>query len=187
MSDDPGENGLIGGREKREIVVVPYDQSWPATFEIHRDRIAAALGTDARRIDHVGSTAVPGLPAKAIIDVDLSVDDIEDEPAYLPALQRAGYCLRVREPGHRMVRTPDLAVHVHICQTGSDWERRHLLFRDRLRADPADRAGYAELKTRLARHEWTDMTAYADAKGPLIAEITDRAERWAAKVGWAPG
>ncbi len=84
-----------------------------------------------------------------------------------------------------MVRTPDLSAHVHICQSGSDWERRHLLFRDRLRADEDDRAAYAGLKIRLARREWPDMNAYADAKGPLIAEITGRAEQWAAAGGWA--
>jgi GrpB-like predicted nucleotidyltransferase (UPF0157 family) len=125
----------------------------------------------ALRIDHIGSTAVPGLVAKPIIDIDVSVPDADDDATYLPPLRDAGYLLRVREPGHRMVRTPALDVHVHICTAGSDWERWHLLFRDRLRADANDRAAYAKLKLRLAEQDWPDMNAYADAKGPLIEEI----------------
>jgi GrpB-like predicted nucleotidyltransferase (UPF0157 family) len=130
---------LVGGQEKREIRVVAYDPAWPAAFERERRRIVDAVGPVARRVDHVGSTAVPGLVAKPIIDIDLSVPDADGEDAYLPALERAGYVLRVRQPGHRMVRTPDLGVQVHICTAGSEWERRHLLFRDWLRRDAADR------------------------------------------------
>lgn len=177
---------LIGGQEKRVIVVAPYDPSWLERFARERDRIGAALGPLARRIDHIGSTSVRGLAAKPIIDIDLSVPDADDEDAYLPRLRDAGYHLRVREPGHRMVRTPELDVQVHICTTGSDWERRHLLFRDWLRHDPADRSRYGELKARLAERDWPDMNAYAAAKGPLIAEITARAESWARAGGWTP-
>jgi GrpB-like predicted nucleotidyltransferase (UPF0157 family) len=119
--------------------------------------------------------------AKPIIDIDVSVPDVDDENAYLPALEMAGYVLRVREPEHRMVRTPALDVHVHVCTAGSDWERRHRLFRDWLRHDEADRNAYAALKVGLAGREWPDMNDYAQAKGPLIAEITARAEAWAAQ------
>lgn len=91
--------------------------------------------------------------------------------------------LRVREPGHRMVRTANLGVHVHCCNTGSDWERRHLLFRDWLRCDQADSAAYGELKIVLAKQDWPDMNAYAEAKSALISEITARAKRWAADYG----
>jgi GrpB-like predicted nucleotidyltransferase (UPF0157 family) len=173
------ETELIGGIEKRAIEIVAHDPAWQARFATERARIADALGATAVRIDHVGSTAVPGLPAKPIVDIQVSVPDVEDEPAYLDALLAAGYLLRVRQPGHRLVRTPALDVHVHICATGSDWERRHLLFRDWLRRTPADRDAYARLKRDLARRDWSDMNAYADAKGPLIAEITERAEAWA--------
>jgi GrpB-like predicted nucleotidyltransferase (UPF0157 family) len=76
-------------------------------------------------------------------------------------------------------------VQVHICSAGSGWERRHLLFRDWLRHDPVDRAAYARLKLDLARRDWPDLNAYADAKGPLIAQITLRAEKWAQESGWA--
>jgi GrpB-like predicted nucleotidyltransferase (UPF0157 family) len=182
----PEETELIGGPEKREIVIVEYDPTWPDRFAAERARIVGALGSSARRVDHIGSTAVPGLAAKPIIDIDLSVRDPDDEPSYLPALERAGYRLRVRQPGHRMVRTAALDVHVHICGEGSEWERRHLLFRDRLRLDPADREAYAALKRALAEREWADMNAYAEAKGALIAEITARAQVWARAVGWHP-
>lgn len=180
----PRDVELIGGIEKREIVVVEPDPAWPARFERERERILAALGAGAVRVDHVGSTAVPGLPAKPIVDIDLSVPDVEDEDAYLPALLAAGYELRVREPGHRLVRTPARDVHVHVCTTGSDWERSHLLFRDRLRHDAADRAAYAALKRELAARDWPSMNDYADAKGGLIGEITARAEAWAIATGW---
>ncbi|SFA91215.1 GrpB domain, predicted nucleotidyltransferase, UPF0157 family [Amycolatopsis marina] len=175
---------LIGGLEKREIRIVEHDPSWPERFELERRRIVAALGELASRVDHVGSTSVPGLAAKPIIDIDVSVPDVRDEAAYLSPLIAAGYRLRVREPGHRLVRTPERDVHVHVCSSGSDWERRHLLFRDWLRRDEHDRTEYERLKWELARRDWTDMNAYASAKGPLIAEITQRAEAWARRTGW---
>jgi GrpB-like predicted nucleotidyltransferase (UPF0157 family) len=103
---------------------------------------------------------------------------------YLPALVAAGYQLRVREPEHRMVRSADRRVHVHCCNAGSDWERRHLLFRDWLRYDEADRVAYGALKSQLAKRHWPDMNAYAAAKSSLIGEITARAERWAADSSW---
>jgi len=173
----------LGGVEKRDIRVVPYDPDWPMRFEQERARIADALGPVARRIDHIGSTSVPGLAAKPIIDIELSVPDVPDEAAYLDQLLATGYRLRVREPGHLMVRTPTLDVHVHICAAGSDWERRHLLFRDWLRTDATDRAAYAALKVELASREWPDMNAYAAAKGALISEITVRAKQWARSTG----
>ena len=184
MSD---EYELIGGIEKREIVIVPYNPAWPARFAVERRRIVDALGAAARRVDHVGSTSVPGLDAKPVIDIDLSVQDPDDEPAYLPVLEQAGYHLRVRQPGHRMVRTAALDVHVHICAEGSEWERRHLLFRDWLRLDEPDRGAYAALKRDLARRDWLDMNAYAESKGTLIGEITARAEAWAKRTDWENG
>jgi GrpB-like predicted nucleotidyltransferase (UPF0157 family) len=177
---------LIGGPERRTIAIVSYDPSWAERFNHERSQILGALGTLARRIDHVGSTAVPGLAAKPIVDIDLSVDDPDDEAAYVPALNRAGYQLRVRERGHRMLRTADLDVHVHVCPAGGEWERRHLLFRDWLRVDAADRERYAAVKRQLACRDWSDMNAYADAKTVVIHEITARAERWARTTSWKP-
>lgn len=165
---------LIGGRERREVVIVDHDPAWAARFEVERRRIEAALGDRALRLDHVGSTSVPGLAAKPIIDIDLSVADPDDMAAYVPALERAGYVLRVREPQHTMLRTPERDVHLHVCALGSDWERRHLLFRDWLREHPDDAARYEAVKRALGG-EWEDMNDYAAAKSGIIADIMTRA------------
>ena len=168
------ETGLIGGAETRAIVVVPYRQEWPATFELHRERIAAALGAVALGIDHIGSTAVPGLAAKPIVDMLLVVPDSADEDAYLPAMERAGYVLRVREPEfeeHRMFRTPERDVHVHVLSAGSPEIERYLRFRDALRGAPFLRARYQALKQALAVEEWQDMNAYAAAKSRMVETI----------------
>jgi GrpB-like predicted nucleotidyltransferase (UPF0157 family) len=168
----------IGGAEKRAIVIVDHDPTWPARYETHRDRIATALGTTAVRIEHVGSTSVPGLAAKPIIDIQVSVADPDDEPSYVPPLEGVGYRLRVREDGHRMLRPTERDVHVHVCGAGSEWERRHLVFRDWLRRNPADRARYEATKRRLAEQDWPTMDHYADAKTAVIAEIMERASRY---------
>jgi len=151
-----------------------------------RRRITEALGAGACRVDQIGSTAVAGLAAKPIIDVQVSVPDVEDESSYLARLEAAGYRLRVREMGHRMLRTPELDVHIHVCDSGSDWERRHLLLRDWLRESAADRQAYTALKIELQGQDWETMDHYAEAKSMLIAEMTIRAERWAATSGWSP-
>lgn len=168
------EQVLVGGIERRPIVVADYDPGWPARYELERERIARALGASALRIEHVGSTAVPGLVAKPIVDVVVEVADPEDD-AVTHALESAGYELRVREPGHRMFRTPARDVHVHVWPESDPEIERHLRFRDRLRADSADRAAYARLKRELATREWEDMNEYAQAKGELIDEIIARA------------
>jgi GrpB-like predicted nucleotidyltransferase (UPF0157 family)/ribosomal protein S18 acetylase RimI-like enzyme len=162
---------LIGGRERREIVIADYDPQWPRRFEAERQRIGSALGDAALRIEHIGSTSVPGLAAKPIVDVLVPVSDVRDESSYGPALEHAGYELRVREPEHRMYRTPKRDVHVHVWNEGDPEVDRHLAFRDRLRASPDDRSEYERLKRSLAQREWSDVNHYADAKGPLIEAI----------------
>jgi GrpB-like predicted nucleotidyltransferase (UPF0157 family) len=184
MADDDFE--LIGGEEHREIQIAPYDPAWPQCFETERQKIKAALGPGAIRIDHVGSTAVPGLSAKPIIDIQVSIENSDDESTYLPQLEKQGYVLRVREKGRRMFRTPKLDVHIHVCRTGSDWERRHLLFRDWLKHDKADREAYQKLKEGLVKRVWETMNHYADAKSDLIQEITRHAETWAQSSKWRP-
>jgi GrpB-like predicted nucleotidyltransferase (UPF0157 family) len=166
---------LIGGRERREIVLVEHDPAWAQRYERERARIEAALGERVLRIDHVGSTSVPGLAAKPIIDIDLSVADPEDEAAFVPDLVAAGYVLRVREPEHRLLRTPELDVHVHVCALGSEWETQHLLFRDWLRTHPDDRKLYEDVKRSLAGRVWEDTNDYADAKTDVITDILSRA------------
>jgi GrpB-like predicted nucleotidyltransferase (UPF0157 family) len=171
---------LIGGREERELVLVDYVPTCATRYELERVRILQALGQVAWRVEHVGSTAVPGLAAKPIVDILVVVDDPDDEDGYLRAMEEAGYVLRIREPGHRMFRTPERDVHVHIWKAGSNDERRQLVFRDWLRQNPDDRALYETVKRRFIGEKFTDMNYYARAKGPVIEDIMRRAEVWAA-------
>ncbi len=169
---------LIGGIEKRAIVMVDYDPRWPAQFVPHARKIQEALGNTALAVEHVGSTSVPGLAAKPIVDMIVVVPNAADEPSYLPALLAAGYVLRVREPDwheHRMVRTPALDAHVHVFPAGCLEVRRQLAFRDRLRRDADDRRLYESTKRRLANQDWADMNAYARAKSDVVEQITARA------------
>lgn len=167
---------LIGGREQRKIVIVEYDPRWPARFESERVRVQQALGASAIRVEHIGSTAVPRLAAKPIIDLLATVEDPDDETASVPALTAVGYELRVREPGHRMFRTPERDVHVHLWGDADPEVTRYLRLRDQLRRCAEDRQAYEQLKRELARREWSDMNHYADAKGPLIEEILARVD-----------
>lgn len=175
MSDEPSPpTGLIGGVEKSEIKIVEYDTDWPQKFETHARVISDALGGSALRIEHIGSTSVPGLAAKPVIDMLVVVADSADESAYLPHLEAAGYLLRVREPDwneHRMLRTPDRDVHIHIYTAGCPEIQRNLLFRNRLRQNDADRRRYEQTKRTLAARDWPDMNAYAEAKTEVIESI----------------
>jgi GrpB-like predicted nucleotidyltransferase (UPF0157 family) len=146
-------------------------------FETHRQRIQDILGPTARGIEHVGSTAVPELAAKPIVDIMVSVDEPEDE-SYVRPIEEAGYVLRVRELNHRMFCTPSGDVHVHIWRASSDDEDRHLVFRDHLRVNRTDREAYEALKRSLAG-PWRDVNYYAEAKGPFIRQIVESAERQA--------
>lgn len=166
---------IIGGTEKRTLVIVDSDPGWPTVFAEHEHRIDNALGAVARSIEHIGSTSVPGLAAKPIIDILVTVNDITAEEQYLGPLLSAGYLLRVREPGHRLVRTPARDVHVHVLEAGDPAGPEYLLFRDHLRRDGADRDLYERTKRELVRTDWADMNAYADAKTGVISEIKDRA------------
>ena len=168
------ERVLVGGIEKRQVVIADHEPGWPERFECERERIQTALGAKALLIEHVGSTAVPGLAAKPIVDIVVAVADVEDE-AVGQALESAGYELRVREPDHRMFRTPERDVHVHVWLASDPEVERHLCFRDRLRADSVDRAEYEALKRELAAHDWEDMNEYAQAKSGLIDAIIKKA------------
>ena len=152
-------------------MIVDYDPGWPARFELERDRVRDALGAAARQIEHIGSTAVPGLAAKPIVDLLVTVDDPDEDTVTLPAMEAAGYELRVLEPGHRMFRTRERDVHVHVWGQRDPEVERYLRFRDRLRASAEDRRAYERLKRSLAEREWADMNDYADAKGELIEAI----------------
>ena len=174
MKEKETPTGLIGGIERRTIEIVDYQPRWREVFESHARIIAAALGAAALSIEHIGSTSVPGLAAKPIVDVLLVVADSADEAAYLPQLEAAGYVLRVREPDfheHRMFRTPARDVHIHVFSPGSPEIERYLTFRDRLRRNSHDRQLYEQTKRRLASQPWPDMNAYADAKTQVVEGI----------------
>jgi GrpB-like predicted nucleotidyltransferase (UPF0157 family) len=160
------------------IQVVDYDPEWPRLFRREADRIGAVLGERVVRLEHIGSTAVPGLAAKPIIDVLLVVPDPADEPAYLPDLEAAGYVLVIREPEwfqHRCFKGPDTNVNLHVYPPGCQEIERYLLFRDRLRDRPEERAHYQRVKRELAERDWTYMQQYADAKTEVVEEIIARA------------
>ncbi|HKC63170.1 MAG TPA: GrpB family protein [Pyrinomonadaceae bacterium] len=179
MADEPLATGLIGGTEKRPIKILDYDPKWPQKFATHAKRIANALGDSALQIEHVGSTSVPSLAAKPIIDILVVVLNSADESAYLPQLEAAGYVLRVREPDwneHRMLRTPEQDVHVHFYSAGCPEIERVLTFRDRLRNNRDDRTRYEQTKRELASKEWSDMNAYAEAKTEVIESIIAAAQ-----------
>ena len=157
-----------GEAETVHIQLLPHDPAWARRYARERDRICCALGDMARRIEHIGSTAVPGLSAKPIVDVMVTVTDADDDADWLPVLEAAGYTVVVREPGHRMLRPADGAVNLHVWSAGGDDERRQLLFRERLRRSARLRRDYEALKHRLAERPWPSVDAYADAKGPFI-------------------
>ena len=174
MNSADWENALIGGPEKRIIEIKDYDERWPEVFRAHAERIAQSLGAVAMQVEHIGSTSVPGLGAKPIIDVLVVVEDSANEVSYLPKLEAAGYELRVREPDfyeHRMLRTSNRDVHVHIFSPSSPEIERYLIFRDRLRGDANDRRLYEQVKRQLAQKSWPDMNAYADAKSEVVERI----------------
>jgi len=162
------------------VQLASYDPRWPAWYEREAARIRSVLGDRVVLLEHVGSTSVPGLAAKPIIDILLVVADPADEPGYLTPLERAGYRLVIREPDwyqHRALKGPDTDINLHVHPPGSPEIGRYLRFRDRLRADPADRELYEQVKRQLASRHWTYIQQYADAKTEVIATIMAHLEK----------
>ena len=160
------------------VKVVPYCSGWPELYRQEAEKISKILGEQLVAIHHIGSTSVPGLPAKPIIDMLLLVADSADESAYLPAMQKAGYTLRIREPDwhqHRMFKGPGTDCNIHVFTVGSEEAQRMLLFRDWLRVHPEDRDLYAAAKRRLAARVWRHVQHYADAKTAVVQQIMQRA------------
>lgn len=160
------------------IELAEYDPEWPRLYAREGARIRAALGPRALRIEHVGSTAVPGLAAKPLIDIVLVVADTRDEAAYVPPLEAAGYVLRIREPDwfeHRLFKGPDTNVNVHAFSDGCEEVERMIAFRDWLRAHDEDRDLYLAVKRELAAREWKYVQNYADAKSTVVRGILARA------------
>jgi len=161
-----------------QILIVEYDPRWPELFAREADRIRSALGSGALRIEHAGSTSVPGLAAKPTLDLLLAVADSADENAYVPALKAAGYVLRIREPDwyeHRLFNGPATDINLHVFSSGCPEIDRMLIFRDWLRSHAADRDLYERTKLDLARKEWEHVQNYADAKTAVVEEIMARA------------
>jgi GrpB-like predicted nucleotidyltransferase (UPF0157 family) len=160
-----------------QIVLVDYDPAWPAKFQCEADRIRAALGDRALRVEHMGSTAVPGLPAKPCIDILLVVQDSADELSYVTDLEAAGYVLRIRQPEwneHRVFKGSEINLNLHVWSEGSPEIDRHLAFRDWLRTHEVDRGLYAATKRELAARHWTLVQDYAEAKNEVVTEIQNR-------------
>jgi GrpB-like predicted nucleotidyltransferase (UPF0157 family) len=161
------------------IELADYDPAWPQLFEQEAARIRSVLGDRAVLIEHAGSTSVPGLPAKPLIDIVLAVPDTTDEPSYVPDLTAAGYRLTIREPDwfeHRLFKGPDTNINLHTFTAGTPEIARMLRFRDWLRSHDDDRDRYAAVKRDLARRHWRHVQHYADAKTAVVQEIMTRAD-----------
>ena len=166
----------VSGRPTEPVEVVAPDEAWPGAYARLRSRLAAALGDLLLDVEHIGSTAVPGLAAKPVIDVDVVVPDSADESAWLPRLEAAGFVLRVREPEweqHRCLRGEDPPANVHVWSRGSREPRRHVAFRDRLRAHDDEREAYGRLKQQIAA-QGLDVVAYNDAKAGFVYDLYER-------------
>lgn len=159
-------------------MLVDYDPQWPELFRREATRVLSLLGRQALQLEHTGSTSVPGLAAKPIIDILLVVADSADEQTYLPLLETAGYRLSLREPDwfeHRLLNGPGSDINLHVLSAGCPEIARILLFRDWLRRNATDRDRYSRAKLALAQKEWSSLDEYADAKSAIVKEILERA------------
>ncbi|HYI22633.1 MAG TPA: GrpB family protein [Candidatus Limnocylindrales bacterium] len=193
FSESIAAGGRVVGRDRDDrkdpIKIFEYDSAWRDRYEEMRLRLLDALGELALRIEHVGSTSVPGLPAKPIVDIQVSVPDVDDDDAFRALIESLGFQLRFIEAGHRYFQPPPgqpRTYQIHVCTIGGDWERVHLLFRDYLRAHPQVAYEYGAMKKRLAGQYATDRIQYNDEKGPFITAVLAAAEDWAAETDWTP-
>jgi GrpB-like predicted nucleotidyltransferase (UPF0157 family) len=171
---------VIGERRPHNstVYLAPYSAAWPEDYAHLEKEIRTALGGRVLRLEHVGSTSVPGLAAKPIIDLVLEVADSSDESAYVPPLEARGYVLRIREPGwyeHRLLKTPGVEGNLHVFSAGCEEIDTMILFRDWLRAHRDDRDRYESVKRELATRVWKYRQNYADAKTDVVLEILARA------------
>ena len=187
----PSERGSEGSGPHQPIEVAAYDPAWPTRFAELGRELRTGLGAVALRIDHIGSTSVPGLAAKPIIDIQVSVAEFEPLAAYRLPLERLGFVYRAGNPERtkRYFREPPgrPRTHVHVRRAGSFSEQWALLFRDYLRAHPEVAAEYETVKRRLAVRYRDDRRGYAAAKEPVSWAIIRRADGWAQVQGWQPG
>lgn len=171
--------------------IAKYNPEWESMFRTVALPIRTVLNKQALRIDHVGSTAVAGLDAKPIVDIQISVPDLEGEGTYIPALERLGFVWRRENPDktkHYFRERPgDRRTHIHVRRAGSFSEQMTLLFRDYLREHPAACLTYAEEKHRLMKLYKQDRPRYVEGKGPIVWEIMRDAHTWSQEIGWSPG
>jgi GrpB-like predicted nucleotidyltransferase (UPF0157 family) len=170
----------IGGARPHggPVHLAEYDPVWPVLFAKEAARIAQTLGETAMRIEHVGSTSVPDLAAKPIIDIVMAVTDSSDESSYVTPLAAHGYELRLREPNwyqHRVLKGPDTDINLHVFTLGCPEVDRMIRFRNHLRRNPIDRKLYDSAKRELANRDWEFIQNYADAKTEVIEQIMVRA------------
>jgi len=161
-----------------KVVLKEYNPDWPAIYEREAERIRNVLGSSVLQMHHVGSTAVPGMCAKPIIDILLVVSDSSEESLYVNDLEAAGYILRIREPDwfeHRLFKGPDNDINLHIFSDKASEIERMIVFRDWLRNHDDDRYLYEMFKRELSQRVWQQVQDYADAKTTVIQEILDRA------------
>lgn len=188
---DHGNLPTIGAVTTPDLAVRDYDPSWPDRFATLGKLLRTELGPTADRIDHIGSTAVAGLAAKPIIDVQISVASLDPVSAYEPALQRCGFVWRRDNPDltKRYFREQSGAprTHIHVRRCGSFSEQFALLFRDYLRRHPAVAAEYAAEKRRVGHLLDSDRHAYTEAKSPIVWRIIEEASEWAQRTAWQPG
>lgn len=159
------------------VILLPYDPEWAEMYEREAAFIREALGEKVLVLEHIGSTAVPGLSAKPCIDILLGVEDSADENAYVPQLDAAGFVLRLRHPDwneHRVLKSERINVNLHVWSAGHSEIDRHLQFRDWLRTHPEDRDAYNNAKLQIAAGDFATMPDYAEAKNEIVAEIQAR-------------
>jgi len=182
VTDDEFLQNYVGTPPKElndQILLSEYDSKWPDLFLREAKRIRAILGSGALMVEHVGSTSVPGLAAKPIIDILLVVQNSVNEAEYVPLLESHGYVLRIREPHwheHRVFKGPDIDINLHVFSRDNSEVERMLVFRDWLRSHPKDRELYLQKKRELAGRKWKYVQYYADAKSEIVEEIIRRAE-----------
>jgi GrpB-like predicted nucleotidyltransferase (UPF0157 family) len=159
------------------VTLAADDPGWPALFEREAARLRGVLGPRILLLEHIGSTSVPGLAAKPVIDILMVVADPAEESGYVAPLEQAGYRLVIREPDwhqHRLLKGPDTDINLHVHGPGSPEIGRNLRFRDHLRADQADRELYQRAKQELAGRHWAYIQQYADAKSGVVEDILRR-------------
>jgi len=173
------------------VVIADWTPRWAADFQAKGGRLRETLAGTALRIDHIGSTSIAGMPAKPVIDIQVSVADFEPMAPLEAAMAEAGYLWKTSNPEltkrYFRERLGEARTHIHVRRLGSWHEQWALLFRDYMRAHPAEHAAYAALKHRLAAAHTLDRDAYTEGKVDHFWAVIRRADYWAGDTGWRPG